>query len=66
MLFKIVGDDIIYKNVKVATFNRILPSFRDEVENVIKNNFYSSSELTAMRDLIKEEAVDKYKQDHDE
>lgn len=52
-MFKVVGDDIYFKNVKVATFNKLIPSFRDEVEEVIKNNFFTESEM----DKIKNDAV---------
>lgn len=64
-MFKVIGDDIVYNNVKVATFNRLVPSFRDEVESALNNNFYSSLELFRMKESIKTEAIDQYKHEHE-
>lgn len=49
-MFKIIADDIYYKDVKIATLNRqLIPSFRDEVEEVILNDFYSENEIDEIR-----------------
>lgn len=50
-MFQIIGNDIYYKNVKIATFNKLVPSFRDEVENALKNRFFSESEIEYIKDM---------------
>lgn len=54
-MFKIIADDIYYKDVKIATLNRqLVPSFRDEVEEVILNDFYSENEIDEIRNAKSE------------
>lgn len=54
-MFKIIADDIYYKDVKIATLNRqLIPSFRDEVEEVILNDFYSETEIDEIRNAKSE------------
>lgn len=59
-MFKIVGDDLYFKGVKFATMNiRLVPSFRDEVENAIKNNFYSDAEIKEIKDAVRKHEMDR-------
>lgn len=51
MTFKIIDNDIYFKNVKVATFNKLVASFRDEVERALKHNFYSEAEIENIKEM---------------
>lgn len=44
-MFKIIGDNIYFKNVCIATFNKLTPSFREIVEDALNNDFYSKEEI---------------------
>lgn len=49
-MFKIVGDDIYFKSVFVAKLNKnLIPSFRDEVESALKNDFYTEDEINEIK-----------------
>lgn len=57
-MLKLVGDDIYYKNVFVARLNsQLIPSFKDEVIDIIKNNFYTEDEIEEMKRQAKDETV---------
>lgn len=55
-MFKIIADDLYYKDVKIATLNKqLVPSFRDDVERVILNDFYSEDEIEEIKKNAKSE-----------
>lgn len=57
-MLKLVGDDIYYKSVFIAKLNpQLIPSFKDEVIDAIKNNFYTDDEIEEMKRNAKDEAV---------
>lgn len=61
-MFKIISDDIYYKDVKIATINsKLIASFRGEVEQVILNNFYSENEIEEIRKNAIEDELEKNK-----
>jgi len=50
-MFRVIDNDIYFKNVKVATFNKLVPSFRDEVESALKHHFYSEAEIENIKEM---------------
>lgn len=55
-MIKLVGDDLYYKNVFIASINsKLVPSFKDEVKEMIKNNFYTDDEIEEMKRNAKDE-----------
>lgn len=55
-MLKLVGDDIYYKSVFIAKLNQhLVPSFKDEVREMIKNNFYTDDEIEEMKRNAKDE-----------
>lgn len=57
-MLKLVGDDIYYKSVFIAKLNpQLVPSFKDEVIDAIKNNFYTDDEIEEMKRQAKDEAI---------
>lgn len=55
-MLKLIGDDIYYKSVFIAKLNpQLVPSFKDEVIDAIKNNFYTDDEIEEMKRQAKDE-----------
>jgi hypothetical protein len=49
-MFKVIADDIYFKNVRIASFNtKMMPSLRDEIEQILKNNFYTEDEISEIK-----------------
>jgi len=51
-MYEIIGDHIYYKKVKIATLNRLVPSFLDEVKHSLENDFYSEDEIAELKKTI--------------
>lgn len=50
-MFQILGDDIYFHGVKIATFSKaLIPSFRDQAESALHNDFYSEEDIEQIRD----------------
>jgi len=57
-MIKIIGDDLYFKNVKFATLNsKLIPSFKDEVKEMIVNNFFTDDEIEEMKRQAKDETI---------